>query len=83
MADNTTLNTGSGGDTIASDDISGVKHQRVKIQYGADGSATDVSDTNPLPIDDAGGSLTVDWNGTAPPIGAGTEAAASSNTSAL
>lgn len=60
MADNTTLNTGTGGDVIATDDIAGVKHQRVKIQYGVDGSATDVSDTNPLPIDDAGGSLTVD-----------------------
>lgn len=41
MADNTTLNTGSGGDVIASDDIGGVKHQRVKISLGADGSATD------------------------------------------
>lgn len=41
MADNTVLNTGSGGDTIASDDIGGVKHQRVKLSIGADGSATD------------------------------------------
>jgi len=65
MADNTTLNSGSGGDVIATDDIAGVKHQRVKIQYGVDGSATDVSDTNPLPIDDAGGSLTVDGTVTA------------------
>lgn len=41
MSDNTTLNAGSGGDTIASDDIGGVKHQRVKLSLGADGSATD------------------------------------------
>ena len=41
MADNTTLNTGSGGDTIASDDIAGIKHQRVKLSVGADGSASD------------------------------------------
>lgn len=41
MPDNTTLNAGSGGDTIASDDIGGVKHQRVKLSLGADGSATD------------------------------------------
>lgn len=68
MADNTTLDAGAGGDTIATDDIGGVKHQRVKIQYGTDGNATDVSDTNPLPIDDAGGSLTVDV-GTALPAG--------------
>ncbi len=60
MADNTELDAGSGGDTIATDDIAGIKHQRIKIQYGTDGSATDVSDSNPLPIDDAGGALTVD-----------------------
>ena len=60
MADNTVLNAGTGGDTISTDDIAGVKVQRVKVQYGVDGAATDVSDTNPLPIDDAGGSITVD-----------------------
>jgi hypothetical protein len=49
MADNTTLNTGTGGDVIATDDIAGVKHQRVKIEHGADGSATDVSTASPLP----------------------------------
>ena len=52
MADNTTLNPGSGGDVIASDDIGGVKHQRVKIEHGADGSATDVSNSAPLPTFD-------------------------------
>jgi hypothetical protein len=50
MADNTTLNTGTGGDVIATDDIGGVKHQRVKVEFGADGSATDVSSTNPMPV---------------------------------
>lgn len=50
MADNTTINAGTGGDTIASDDIGGVKHQRVKVQHGADGSATDVSTASPLPV---------------------------------
>jgi hypothetical protein len=75
MADNTTLNTGSGGDTIATDDIAGIKHQRVKVQYGVDGSATDVSDTNPLPVDDAGGSLTVD-NAALSVTGGGVEASA-------
>ncbi len=63
MADNITLNTGSGGATLAADEIGSVQHQRVKIQYGIDGAATDVSDTNPLPIDDAGGSITVDDGG--------------------
>lgn len=51
MADNTTLNTGSGGDVIASDDISGVKYQRIKIVHGNDGfSFGDVSSTNPFPV---------------------------------
>jgi hypothetical protein len=50
VADNTILNAGSGGDTIATDDIGGVKHQRVKVEFGADGSATDVSTSNPLPV---------------------------------
>ena len=50
MADNTTLNTGSGGDVIATDDIAGVKHQRVKVEFGADGSASDVSGSNGLPV---------------------------------
>lgn len=52
MVDNTTLNAGSGGDVIATDDIAGVKHQRVKIEHGADGSATDVSNSTPLPTFD-------------------------------
>ena len=50
MADNTVLNAGTGGDTIASDDIAGVKHQRVKVEFGADGFATDVSAANPMPV---------------------------------
>lgn len=65
MVDDVTLNSGSGGATLAADDIGGVHHQRVKIEYGVDGAATDVSDTNPLPVDDAGGSLTVDGTVTA------------------
>lgn len=49
MADNTTLNTGTGGDVIATDDIAGVKHQRVKVEYGDDGVAVDCSVNHPLP----------------------------------
>ncbi len=49
MADNTTLNAMSGGDTIADDDIGGVKYQRVKVNYGDDGVAIDASDAKPLP----------------------------------
>lgn len=51
MADNTTLNPGTGGDLIASDDIAGVRHQRVKITLGADGvNDGDVSASNPVPV---------------------------------
>lgn len=50
MTDNVTLNSGSGGATLATDEIGGIQHQRVKLQYGADGSATDVSEAAPLPI---------------------------------
>lgn len=54
MADNTLLNAGTGGDTLASDDIVGIKHQRVKVEFGADGSATDVSAAAPLPTEQIG-----------------------------
>lgn len=59
MADNTTLNTGSGGDVIASDDIAGVKYQRVKVSVGADGSAADASLTAPLPVRLSDGSAAI------------------------
>ncbi|MCA6258683.1 MAG: hypothetical protein IM650_11385, partial [Phenylobacterium sp.] len=51
MADNVGYTPGSGA-SIAADDIGGVLHQRVKIGVGADGSAVDVSETNPMPVAD-------------------------------
>jgi hypothetical protein len=51
VADNTVLNAGAGGDTVATDDIAGVKHQLVKVEFGVADSATPVSTTNPLPVD--------------------------------
>jgi hypothetical protein len=48
MADNIDVTPGT-GKTIAADDIGGVLHQRVKVEFGADSSATDVSSANPLP----------------------------------
>lgn len=51
MADNTTFNAGSGGNTFADDDISGVKYSRIKLIHGADGvNDGDVSSTNGLPV---------------------------------
>ena len=57
MADNTELNPGAGGDIAATDDIDGVKWQRVKLTLGADGvNDGDVSESNPIPV---AGSLSV------------------------
>lgn len=41
MADNVTLNSGSGGAVAAADDIGSVFYQRVKLSVGADGTAVD------------------------------------------
>ena len=51
MADNITLNAGSGGSSVAADDISSVWYQRIKLVHGVDGTNDgDVATTNPLPI---------------------------------
>lgn len=48
MADNVGYTPGSGA-IVAADDIGGVLFQRIKPVFGADGTATDVSEANPLP----------------------------------
>lgn len=54
MADNTQIidpSVSPGGDIIATDDIGGVKYQRIKIVHGADGvNSGDVASGNPLPV---------------------------------
>lgn len=50
MADNVELNLGVGGAFVASDEINGAQHQLIKIEFGAEGQATQVSEGNPLPI---------------------------------
>jgi hypothetical protein len=50
MADNVTINAGTGGPVVAADDISSVFYQRVKLALGADGSAADASAANPVPV---------------------------------
>lgn len=52
MANNTTLNVGSGGDVIATEDIGGVKYELVKAVFGAAGNATKVSASDPMPVTD-------------------------------
>lgn len=50
MADNLTVKTNDGDHIVATDEISGVHHTRMKFVVGADGvSDGDVSFTNPLP----------------------------------
>ncbi len=49
MADNVGYTPGEGA-TIAADDVGGVLFQRVKLAYGADGSATDVDTGSGLPV---------------------------------
>lgn len=54
------LNLGTGGDSTQADKIGSVKYQVIKIAVGAEGSATLIGNSNPIPVSDAGGSLTVD-----------------------
>ena len=54
MANNTQINEASTlGDIIATEDIGGVKHELVKVEFGGDGVATKVSTLDPLPVTDA------------------------------
>jgi hypothetical protein len=48
MADDVSITAGS-GTTVATDEVGGRHFQRVKATWGADGTANDVSATNPLP----------------------------------
>jgi hypothetical protein len=65
MADNTVLSPGAGGDTVATEDIGGVKYQLIKPVFGAAGAATKVSASDPLPVTVISSAL---------PTGAATEA---------
>ena len=72
MSDNTQLNQGIGGDVIATDDLSGVKHQLVKVEFGVDGAATMVSASDPLPVTGViTGTVAVTQSGTWTVTGAG------------
>jgi hypothetical protein len=54
MADNVLINatTEPGGATIATDDVGGIQHELVKLEFGTDGVATMVSAADPLPVTD-------------------------------
>ena len=49
MANNVGYTPGSGA-TVAADEIGGVLHQRIKLGIGDDGTAVDVSESNPMPV---------------------------------
>ena len=65
MADNVTLDAMTGGVAVKTDDDGSAHWQYVKLAYGADNTQTIVSTSNPLPISDASGSITVDGTVTA------------------
>lgn len=54
MAESTPVATQNATQTasvdVAIDEIGGILYQRVKLSHGADGSATDTSSANPLPV---------------------------------
>ena len=50
MADNVELNQSSGGANVATDEVGGAHHQRVKVEFGGDGTATEVTASAPLPV---------------------------------
>jgi hypothetical protein len=49
MADNLGYTPGAGAN-VATDEVGGQHYQRIKPAFGDDGSATDVSIANPLPV---------------------------------
>lgn len=58
MADNIVLLDGAGAQ-LASDEVDGVQVLRCKLQSGADGTATDVSESAPLPVEVRAAGLSV------------------------
>lgn len=65
MADNVTLDAGSGGATIKTDDDGTAHWQYVKAAYGADNTQTRVTAANGLPIqNDSANALTVSLSAT-------------------
>ena len=64
MPDNTQLNPGVGGDVLASDEIAGIKFQRVKVVWGGEDIASDTEVSNPLPVSLTYAVVTVAVSGT-------------------
>lgn len=62
MADNVTLDAGTGGAVIATDDDATAHHQYVKVEFGPDNTQTKVTTTEGLPVqnDDTDLKITLD-----------------------
>jgi hypothetical protein len=68
LADNIAVTPGTGA-TVATDDVGGIQYQRIKVAYGADGSATDVNTGSGFPVSVQNASLAVTgtfWQATQP-----------------
>jgi hypothetical protein len=75
VADNITLNAGSGGSTLAADDVSSVWYQMIKLAFGALDTATLVSSSAGLPVAQQGTWNVTNVSGTVSlPTGASTAA---------
>jgi len=55
---------------LAADEIGNVKHLKVKLQYGGENTAVDVSESNPLPVGTTGGNNLAITLGDSPAIDA-------------
>ncbi|MFS0771044.1 hypothetical protein [Sphingomonas sp. 1P08PE] len=62
MADN--ILAPASGTSFATDEIGGIHYPRTKIAFGADGTATDASAANPLPVADPAGTAAIAKLGT-------------------
>jgi hypothetical protein len=67
IADNVELDPGSGGATVATDDVGGAQYQRIKLDGGGDGAAAPI-------LGDSANGLDVDVTRSALPSGASTSA---------
>ena len=59
MADNIVIQTELGTQPLATDKIDGLNYIRNKVVFGANGTAVDVSATNPLPVDVGGATINI------------------------
>ena len=73
MADYVIISTPFGNIPIAADEVGTNWHQRLKMQFGADGVATDVSETDPMPV--AAGNVAHDAADSGNPVKIGGKAA--------